>query len=132
MKGCMRRCAVGVAAWLGLAGLAILSAISQTGCAHPAAFNSVADQNATNVQVYATNVGLLCNAARELASVQAGAMLQRARERVSADLVRIRAGITPMLEASLEALLQETRTAGQILHHQREALEQAPTGRNNT
>lgn len=65
------------------------------GCSAPAAFPEVARQNAANTQAYAANVSTLSAAATALARAESEAMLRRARERVSQDLTRLRATITP-------------------------------------
>ncbi len=65
------------------------------GCAPSPEFKQVADQNIANSTIYAANVATLAAAASELAHLESGAMLRRACERVSQDLIRIRATITP-------------------------------------
>ena len=102
MNGCMRRCVVGVAAWIGLAVIALLESTCGMGCATTGALRTVADQNAANTGAYAANVGALCGATRELARAQTGAMVRRSREGVSADLMRVRAMITPSEPTEVE------------------------------
>ncbi len=101
-KSCKRSCArsctrdlVAVVCLLGLAAIAGVSALLTAGCSASAAFPEVAQQNAANTQVYAANVSTLSAAATALARAESEAMLRRARERVSQDLTRLRATITP-------------------------------------
>lgn len=65
------------------------------GCAPSQAFQTVASQNADNSTRYAANVATLAAAASELAHLESGEMIRRARERVSQDLTRLRSTITP-------------------------------------
>ncbi len=65
------------------------------GCALSPVLRAVADHNAANATIYAANVSTLATGASELAQLESGAMARRARERVSQDLIRLRATIIP-------------------------------------
>jgi hypothetical protein len=95
MNRSRKRDVVAFVCLVGLAALAAASSILAAGCAGGAAFQKVADQNGVNAEAYATNVATLAAAARELVRVESDAMVLRARERVSQDLIRIRVSITP-------------------------------------
>lgn len=66
-----------------------------TGCAVPPEARTVATQAESTTGALDANVHLLAGATRELAALQAAAVLRLARERIAADLTRLRVTITP-------------------------------------
>lgn len=75
--------------------LLLLAAALIASCTAAAPLSAVAAQNHANTQALAANIAALSQTARDHAHLQTQTIIQRARECTAADLIRIRASITP-------------------------------------